>query len=184
MREQRIAARYGRALFMCLEDDAASEQIRQEVLRLSALMHAKNSDLRVLLLNPAFSAKEQSKVIDEMAKTLGLHQLTHNLLLLLIEKKRSALLPEIAAVFAKELDDKMGRLRARILSAKPLSEHELEDIVGALKRRYQKTIVPEVAVDESVLMGLKAEVGGQVFDATLSTMLSRFKRKLIDAPLH
>ena len=136
------------------------------------------------MLNPAFSQKEQNALINEMATSFQLQVLTRDFLLLLIEKGRVALLSSIAKVFASELDAKLGRVRARVSSAKPLSETQLADVLEALHRRVGKTILPQVEVDEHAVMGVKAQIGGLVFDGTLSTMLDRFKRTLVDAPIH
>lgn len=184
MREERIAARYGRALFMCIEDEAVLVQVEQELSMLSAIMNAPSSELRTLLLNPAFSKGERAKVVEGLAASFKLQTLTQNLILLLIEKGRAQLLLPIAKAFSSDIDVKLGRVRARISSAKRLSDAELSDVIEALQKRSGKNIVAQVEVDERAVMGMKAQIGGLVFDGTLSTMLDRFKRKLIEAPIN
>jgi F-type H+-transporting ATPase subunit delta len=179
MREERLAMRYS-----CVEDDSALVPMEKDLTALSMLMLEPQSELRTLLVNPAFRKEEQVAVIHDLAKAFSLHPLIQNLLLLLIEKGRVALISPIARAFSSEIDVRLLRVRAHVTSAKPLSDHELNEIVDSLRHRAGKNVVAEVEVDESAGMGVKAQIGGLVFDATLSTMLERFKRKLIDAPIH
>lgn len=183
MREVRVATRYSRALFMCVEEESALVQIEGELAALSSVMSDRGSDLRTLLLNPAFRKEERAQVVNIAAAALSLHPLSKNLLLVLIENGRAEILPLIAKAFSDEIDGKLGRVRAHVTSAAPLNDQELSDIVESLRQRAGKNVVAEVAVDANVGMGVKAQIGGLVFDATLSTMLERFKRKLVDAPI-
>lgn len=167
---------------MCVDDDSALMLIEKEMTSLSALMSG-DSDFRTLLVNPAFRKEEQAQVVAEISKALSLNVLTSNLLQLLIENGRIALLPLIAKAFSTEMDARLLRVRARVTSASPLNAEELSQVVDSLRLRAGKNVVAEVEVDERVGMGLKAQIGGLVFDATLSTMLERFKRQLIDTPI-
>jgi len=168
---------------MCVDDDNILAQIEKELGALSRLMNADDSEFRTVLVNPAFRKEEQSHFANVLCAALGLHELTKNVLLLLIEKGRVALLPLIAKGLSAEIDAKLLRVRARITSAQALSEQELNDVVESLHRRSGKQVIAEVEVDEKAGMGLKAQIGGMVFDATLSTMLERLRRQLIDTPL-
>lgn len=183
MREERIANRYGRALFLCVESDDVLLQVEKELSSLAALVVAPSSELRVMLLNPSFSKEERVAVVNEIASSSQMHELTKNLVLLLIEKGRAELLWLVAKAFSSDVDVKLGRVRAKVSSAQKLSEPELAQIMQALQRRVGKNVLADVEIDDKAGLGVRAQIGGLVFDATLSTMLDRFKRKLVEAPL-
>jgi F-type H+-transporting ATPase subunit delta len=168
---------------MCIEDDNTLVQIEKELIALSSLMGSENSDFRTLLLNPAFRKEEQSQVASELCAALKLHALTQNLLLVLIEKGRVSLLSLIGKAFSSEVDAKLSRARAKITTASPLNDHDLAEVIESLRHRAGKHVIAEVEVDERAGMGVKAQIGGMVFDATLSTMLERFKRQLVETPI-
>ena len=184
MREERIASRYSRAVFMSVSDEHVLLQIEKELSSLADSMNSPQSELRTLLLNPVFSKQERTKVVAQFATVFKLSEVSQNLLFLLIEKDRSSLLPLIAKAFCDEVDQHLGRVRAHISSAKPLSDVELKEIVEALKKRSGKNVIADVEVDAQFVFGVKAQIGGLVFDGTLSTMLDRFKRRLIEAPIN
>lgn len=168
---------------MCVDDDSILAQIEKELSSLAALMNADDSEFKTVLVNPAFRKEERSHFATVLCSALGLHELTKNVLLLLIEKGRVNLLRLIAKGLSAEIDTKLSRVRAHITSASALSSQELNDVVESLHRRSGKQVIAEVEVDEKAGMGLKAQIGGMVFDATLSTMLERLRRQLIDTPI-
>ena len=66
-------------------------------------------------------------------------------------------------------------MRATIHTAKALSASALADIVRGLEKRTGKKIVADVAVDPSVIAGVRAQIGGTVFDATVRARLDRLR---------
>jgi F-type H+-transporting ATPase subunit delta len=168
---------------MCVDDENVLLQIEKDLTMLASLMNDKASELRTMLLNPAFRREEQVQILTEVASALQVHPLTKNFLLLLLEKGRVSVLPLVAKIFSSEIDTRLLRVRAHVTSAAPLSEQDLGEIVESLRLRAGKNVIADVEVDPRVGLGVKAQIGGLVFDATLSTMLERFKRKLVDAPI-
>ena len=184
MREERIASRYSSAVFMCVSDEQSLLQVERELSSLAHSMSSSHSELKTLLVNPAFNKEERSKVVNELASTFQLSEISQNLLLLLVDKERSSLLPLIAKAFRDEVDRHLGRVRAQISSAKALSDAQLQEIVESLKKRSGKNVIADVQIDPQAVLGVKAQVGGLIFDGTLSTILDRFKRRLIEAPIN
>jgi F-type H+-transporting ATPase subunit delta len=97
---------------------------------------------------------------------------------LLVDKDRVPQLPAIADAFRDEVDAQVGRVRATILTAKPLAPQALADVVRGLEKRTGKKVVPDVAVDPSVIAGVRAKIGGLVFDATVRARLDRLRADL------
>ena len=95
-----------------------------------------------------------------------------------MQKERVPELPVIAAAFRDEVDQRSGRVRATILTAKELSAPALAEIVRGLEKRSGKKVVPEVQVDPTVIAGVQARIGGLVFDATVRSQLERLKQEL------
>lgn len=184
MREERIAARYGRALFLCVKEESELVQIEKELSLFSALVDAPFSELKTLLLNPSFTAEERARVVGEISSSFKFQSLTTNFLLLLIDKERAQLLSQISKSFSSEIDVRLGRVRAHISSAKALPGNELEEVILALQTRMGKDVIATTEVNPELLMGTKAQIGGLVFDGTLSTLLGSFKRKLIDTSIN
>jgi F-type H+-transporting ATPase subunit delta len=183
MREERIAHRYARALISAVKDDALLPRIEADLQELSSLFADEASGLRLLLENPVFRVSERQSVLKQMGERMSLHPMTNQFLSLLVEKDRARLLPALSWAFGQELDSRLARVRAVITTAQPLIDGDLAQIVGALNLRLGKNVVSKTEVDPSVLGGVRAQIGGLVFDGTLETKLASLRRALVSSSL-
>lgn len=181
MQEGTVGRRYARALVLALEGASPETlaKIEDELSSLAKLLDRRsgNADFRQAMLNPSFAAEQRRKVLDAIADQNKFEAITKTFLALLVEKDRVPQLPSIAWAFRDEVDIKVGRVRATILTAKELSSSALADIVRGLEKRTGKKVVPEVEVDPSVIAGVRAKIGGVVFDATVKSQLDRLRQE-------
>lgn len=178
MQEDKIARRYARALIDTIEDTETMLKVEGDLTKLSSLFNGGNKDFIELMKNPIFLDEERQKVMHSLSSKLGFDKLTVRFIDLLIAKKRLNCLPFIDTAYAALLDDKLPRSRASIISARKLLDIELASIVMALQNRIGKNIVAETEVDPAVLGGVKAKIGGFVFDRTLATQLAVLEQTL------
>jgi F-type H+-transporting ATPase subunit delta len=67
---------------------------------------------------------------------------------------------------------------AKIESATELSQKVTSDIGTRLKRKYGKDLTTEFVVDPTLLGGIRARVGSDVWDGTLRNRLERLQQEL------
>lgn len=103
-----------------------------------------------------------------------------NLVRLLGENGRLALLPEIAAQFALLRAQAEQRMTATVVSAFPLTESEINNIKAALNKRLNRSIDLITETDDSLIAGAIIRAGDLVIDGSmrggiqkLATQLSR-----------
>ena len=182
MQEGTVGRRYARALIQSLEGAAAEklQKIEEELSAIAALLDKRTGakDFRQAMLNPSFSEEARQIVLVGIGDAHGFNPETTSFLKLLVQKERVPELPVIAAAFRDEVDQRSGRVRATILTAKELSAPALAEIVRGLEKRTGKKVVPEVQVDPTVIAGVQARIGGLVFDATVRSQLERLKQEL------
>jgi len=90
-----------------------------------------------------------------------------NLLQLLVANGRLPAIAEMRKLYEQLKSDAEGVVDARISSAFPLDERQLEQIVALLAKRYNKRISPIVDVDSELIGGIKVQVGDKVWDASV-----------------
>ncbi len=183
MREEKIAQRYAKALMLVATDDALLLRIENELAAFAKLCGEKKSLFDELLENPSFSKEDRVNVIKQIAQQFAVHELVQKFLVLLVEKGRAKYLPSVHEAFLREMDAHLGRVRARITSFTTLEQDAVAAIADALQKRVGKKVVPEVRVDTSVLGGMKANIGGLLFDGTLQTRLAKLKQALAESPV-
>jgi F-type H+-transporting ATPase subunit delta len=76
------------------------------------------------------------------------------------------------------LDEKVGRVRATVISAKPLTDEEVRRVREAFSAATRRTIVLESRSDPKIVGGLVAQVGPKVWDGSIRTQLERMRREL------
>ena len=179
MQEGTVGRRYARALLSSLEKEGEDKlkKVEGELSALAALLDRRtgHGDLRQAMFNPIFNVEQRKAVLKAIADAHQLDAATARFLMLLVDKDRVPQLPAIAEAFRDEVDAKVGRVRATILTAKPLSSSALADIVRGLEKRTGKKVIPDVAVDPAVIAGVRAKIGGTVFDATVRARLDTLR---------
>ena len=151
MQEGTVGRRYARALIATLESEGQEklQKVEEELSAIAGLLDKRtgNVEFRQAMLNPSFNAEQRKAVLKDIAESHKLEDTTSKFVRLLVEKDRLRDLPVIARAFRDEVDARVGRVRATILSAKPLSPSALADIVRGLEKQTGKKVVPDVAVD-------------------------------------
>ena len=94
-----------------------------------------------------------------------------NLIKLLVEYGRLALLPMVAALFEELKAQDEGVLEAEITVASKLDKTQLKSLVSRLESRFKSRIEAREIVDPGVIGGIKIVVGDTVIDATVRAQL-------------
>jgi len=102
-------------------------------------------------------------------------------LLVVIEKRRQALLGEIASEYTLLVDDLRGRARAHVTLARDAEPQLREEIVSALQRRLGRTVVATFDVDASLVGGVVVRVGDQLYDGSLRRRITGLRRRMMGA---
>ncbi len=161
-----IAARYAKALIMVSQDFEEA---------LNALGKAYElPEVRAFFENPSFLISER---VDFVQK-LGLPEPLARCLQLMVHGGRMQMLPALSRAYTKELDKKQGRVRAQITTSKSLDASQMDALAKALGSKLGVTVTPEAEVDPRVGAGVRAQIGGLVFDNTLETQFSSLRRDL------
>ena len=76
-----------------------------------------------------------------------------------------------------------GRVRANIVTAEALKEQDLQKIVSALQTQLGKTVMAKTKIEKLILGGVRAQVGGLVFDNTLEAQINSLEKSLLSSSL-
>jgi F-type H+-transporting ATPase subunit delta len=147
------------------------ETVGGELARVAEVL--SDPSLAQMLALPNLPPKTRMEVAEQLGTSLALQPLTSNFLRVLAENDRLDVVADIANAYQRLLERALGRVRAKIRSAAPLSEEELRALVDALGRLTNRTVVPTIEVDPDLLGGVMVEIEGQVYDASLKTQLQQ-----------
>lgn len=177
-----VARRYARALLSLGLEDGRHERYGEELASvLSALDQSREA--ASFLRNPGFTASQRHSAVSAIAAALNLSPTVVNFLRLLVDRQRVGDLQQIARAYRSLLDAQVGRVRATVTSAAPLSEQELGRLRETIAAMTGRTIVLDAKTDPSIIGGLVTQVGATQFDGSLRTQLERMRDELKSAPV-
>jgi len=175
----RAAAKpYARALHDLAKERRQTDAIARELEAVAALV-AGEPPLRAFFGRPWVSASAKWGVVVELATRWGLSPLARDFIALVARQGRADHLETIAAAYRDLVDEDLGRVRARVRAAVPLTPSEHERLQQRLGRTLDgKQVLLEEHVDDRLLGGFIAEVDSFIVDGSLDGQLARLKERL------
>ena len=174
IRETEAGARYARALFDLAGETGVTDQVRNDLKALKAMI-ADSADLRRLVNSPIYSAEDKGKALVALAVEAGFDMTTARFLGLVTQNRRTADLPAVIAAFERLYAVQTGVVAAEVISAVALSADQLAGVKAQLRQSLGKDPEIETRVDPTILGGLKVKVGSRLYDASLKTRLDQLK---------
>ncbi len=101
-----------------------------------------------------------------------------NFLKLLVANQRLAAMPEVAVQFRQLKNQAEGVADCTIETAFPLADGEVNDLLGALAKRFGTKLQPTVRVDPALIGGVRISVGDQVLDNSVRARLNQMQTAL------
>jgi len=172
-----IARRYAKALLSLAVEQGRIEQWSESLDALQAALQASR-ELRDVLSNPVYEKEQRRSVAKRLAQALKLEAEPANMLFLLADRNRLGHLSAIVDAFRTLADEKVGRLRARVVSAMPLDPAAVGSLSRRLAEATRAQVVVDRDVDESLLGGAVTQVGRFTYDGSLKTQLEILRRTL------
>ena len=128
------------------------------------------------LRNPSVPVKQRLAAIE--AVTRGQPKAIRSLLLLLEQRDRIALLPDIARAYGDLVDGRAGIVKAKITTAVPLDETERRAFVERLETSSGRTLKATFAVDASLIGGAQIQLGDHLVDVSVRAQLNALRTRL------
>lgn len=180
MTNKTAAKRYARALFdVALAEKADLDAIDGQLSGFAGLL-TTHAELGKVLLNPAIPAPKKGTAVTALVKSAAISPILGKLLILLAERDRLVLLPDLVASYRDRMLDHQKILRAEITSSTALSPERTASIQRSLTTATGRTVQVSTRVDEALIGGLMARLGGTVYDGSITMQLKKMKQQLLD----
>ena len=174
------AGRYSLALYELAEENNSINEIENHSLLIIKLIN-DSKDFNSLIKDPTNNKQDQIKVILEISEKFGLNNLLTKFLNFLISKRRFFYLDKILKNFVDTCSKKRGEVKAELISAKKLSEDEIEKIKNELSKNFSSKIKLNYKYDESLIGGLVVQVGSLMVDTSIKNKLQQIENRMIEA---
>jgi F-type H+-transporting ATPase subunit delta len=174
-----VARRYAKALFSLAREQHRTEAVGRE---LGAVIEALTSspELTEFLSRPWNGAAAKRGAAVAVVGRLDVSTPLRNLVGVLATRGRIDRLRDIGAAYRDLVDGDLGRVRAQVRTAVPLTAQERLALAARLGRALGgKQVLLEEVVDRNLLGGFIAQVGSLVLDGSLDDQLARLRERVV-----
>jgi F-type H+-transporting ATPase subunit delta len=171
-----VARRYAQAVFDIAKDTNTLDQWLADLKAVNGVFGSQGA--ASALESPDIKEADQRRIIDERLAALKVQPLVANLLYMLVQRQRLALLPRIVESYQQLYNRAKGIVVADVTSAVPLDEAHKQRVVAELSKITGKTIELRVHQDPGILGGLITRIGDELIDSSIATRLATLAQRL------
>ncbi|MBI4260505.1 MAG: ATP synthase F1 subunit delta [Actinobacteria bacterium] len=175
-RKDTLVEGYAEALLSVAEAEGALEDVEDELFRFARTIEGE-SRLRDALSDPALPAERKRAMLADL---LGERASPHTVSLLgfLVEQNRGRDLIRIAERLVDMAAERRAHVLAEVRAAVALDAAQRKRLAAALTKATGRRIELKVLVDPSVVGGVVARVGDQVFDGTIRNRFQEVREQM------
>lgn len=177
MKNTVLAKRYAKALFAVGKEDGAFAGYA-EVLNEMARLYREQPEVVDALTNPLYPEDVRLKVMESLVKALGAPQVMVNFCKLLSEKKRAAIMPDVAEVYQAMVDEDRNLVRGTVVSAAALAPELTAKVKATMEKITGKQVELTNRIDPAIIGGMVAKVGDLVLDGSIKSQLAGLKESI------
>ncbi len=173
-----LGRRYAKALLELAREQNQTDQVVRDTQALTDAWKA-SSDLRELVANPVVPKPALRSAMDAIMDKLGATKLVRNTIGVLADRGRLQYLPDVLDALEALSEAEAGRVRAEVISAKPLDDAYYNRLKDKLQRATGQQIVLVKRQDPSLIGGVVTRIGDRVFDGSISNRLNELRETLL-----
>ncbi len=177
MKVSEIGNRYARAIFE-VSAETGNQMLVLNELRVLRESIEKDGDVHAWARSSSMGREGRLGVAKKLSSSLSFSKDTQNLLMILAEKNRMYLIPEIEEGFQFRIDAANGVTRGNVKSAVALSQEDRGNLEQMVEKAVGKKVILSYSVDPSIIGGLVAKVGSYTFDDSITSHLRRMSEVL------
>ncbi len=172
-----VTQRYAAALADVALEEGTAAQVKRELAGFASLL-AESADLRMFLASPAVSRESKQGAVDKLVARLGAGKTLRNFLLVLVQNRRTSLLPQIQQAYDALVYARMGIAEAQVISVSELNDQQKADLNQVLERLTGKRIEARYALDSALIGGAVVKIGSTIYDGSVREQLNRLRAQL------
>ncbi len=139
---------------------------------------ADSAELRNFLASPAVTREAKHGVIEKIVVRMRVGKIIRNFLFVIVDHRRTNMLPEIIAAFEDVIRQRQGIAEAEVFSAVELSAGQKKQFAQTLERITGKKIEAKYSLDPALLGGALVRVGDTIYDGSVRSRLNEMRARL------
>ena len=176
MTDEGLIGGYAQALFAVAQAEDVLPKVEDELYAFGKALE-QHTDLREALTDAVLPVENKKAVVEDLLGERA-HPITLGLLGFVIDLGRARHIPKIVEELARIASVERNHALAEVRTAVDLTDEQRRRLAEALSRATGRTVDLKVVVDPSVIGGVVARVGDEVFDGSIASRLEDAKQAL------
>lgn len=157
---------YAKAVMEVAQGPEGARPVLDELERFDEARRSSRP-LQEAMENPAVALDQRIGITQEIAGRLELGELTVRVLEVLVRNRRINQLGAVVDALRMMINEAAGVSVAKVRAAHELDEAQREDLRRALEERFGGRVELEVSTDADLLGGFVAQLGSEIYDASV-----------------
>lgn len=179
MKNQVLVKRYALGLIHALPNEEEFTALSRELGEFLGLLKQRPR-LHFLILRPFLPVSRKKTLVESILRETGVAAKLSRFILLLIDKDRIDLLPDIVEALPDIWNQEKGILTIEVSSVVPLSESQKKSLRERLERLESSPVALKFRSDPSLIGGLKLRKGNMVYDVSIQGDLDKLQEHIIE----
>ncbi|MGI6225641.1 MAG: F0F1 ATP synthase subunit delta [Peptococcales bacterium] len=176
MNNKTVSKRYAQALLQIAQEKNAIDIYEKEINEILAGINA-DEHFKNIWFSERITTYDKREVILKVFQG-KVSQIIINFLMVLIDKNREAILPEIFEEYKKLADITRNIIDAEVRSAVNLTDKDYNELVAKLSAMSGKNVRLRVVIDPTLIGGLVVRIGDKVIDGSVVKRLAIMQKNL------
>ena len=121
----------------------------------------------------------KQKLLKEIFKEIHAPELIYTFSRFILFKRRITILPDIERAFNYFLQEKLGRIEAKVTVPYELPKEEVGKLEKTISKYSGKKASVSINIDPTIIGGIVTRIGSVVIDGSVNTQLNQIRQTII-----
>jgi len=177
MKSQILVKRYTQGLVNSIKNEAEFSAVSQELSNFALLLR-KHQKLKDTLHSPFLPTTKKTQIAEEVLAKQPLGKKASRFILLLVEKNRLELFPEIIESLPEVWNEQKGTYTFEVASVVPLTDEQRKKLGKKLELLEKRPVELKYRIDPELVGGLWVRRGNIVYDVSIKGNLMKLKEEI------
>jgi len=173
----RLSKKYANALYDLANEEKKIKKVSEGIKSISDAINGSD-ELKSVISSPVVLKDDLNSVMNEICKKLKTDKLVGGFCNTLIENNRMNIFCQIADEFEGIISHANGEVKVKVVSAKKISQAEIDKISKSIKGAIDKKPIITSIVDDEIIGGLIVNIGSKMIDASVKGRLDKMHTSL------
>tara|TARA_B100001996_G_scaffold335789_1_gene286674 strand:- start:245 stop:802 length:558 start_codon:yes stop_codon:yes gene_type:complete len=169
---------YAIALYELSKESSELNKVEEEMKGLKKLVN-ESLDFKEMIMNPTVPIEDKKNIINIIANNNNFSETLKKFLNFVVSKNRIFFLSTIIESFLNLVSNNKGELKAKLISAKELSNEELDKIQSELSKDFKAQLNISYIHEPDLIAGLIIQVGSVMVDTSVKAKLKKLEQNMI-----